>query len=216
MPAARRAPTPDPTLEAAVEYFSARSHERWRREFHKNNPAQKAKPRMRLRDGLMVDINQPWSKLHPNAKTDNKRAARIAYQAVKKFPRNREAAAAYVHDLWIKRNKKDANQPKVLFKPYVTLSEIEKDKDRAHIDGMKKAIVATKAPRKAPARAKRATAAAAMVEIDAKAWKELQSAAKQVSKALGHDVSADVLLTAGAQAMAAVCKAVAAQSRTKS
>src|SRR5262245_225697 len=121
-------------LEAAVEYFSARSHQAWRREFQKNNPKEADKPRMRMRGGVMVDVNQPWSKLHPKAQADNKRAARDAYQAVKKFPTDREAAAEEVHVAWIKRNKNDASQPKALFKPYARLPEGEKDKDRAHVD----------------------------------------------------------------------------------
>lgn len=206
----------DPVLEAAVEYFSARSHDSWRRTFLKANPKEKGKPRMRLRGGVMVDVNQPWSKLHPKAQADNKRAARDAYRAVKKFPNDREAASEFVHECWIKRNKGDASQPKALFKPYARLPEVEKDKDRVHVDGMKKALAAVQAKsRKTPRKAKAAAGAWVSVEIDAKAWKRLQSAAKQVSVVLGRDVPADVLLAAGAEAMAAVCKAMAAQSRTK-
>ena len=52
----------------------------------------------------------------PKAKADNKRAAYDAYDAVKKFPNDREAAADYVHERWIKRNKGDTSQPKALFK----------------------------------------------------------------------------------------------------
>jgi hypothetical protein len=206
----------DPVLEAAVEYFSARSHESWRRTFLKANPKEKGKPRMRLRGGVMVDVNQPWSKLHPKAQADNKRAARDAYLAVKKFPNDREAASEQVHVAWIRRNKNDASQPKALFKPYARLPEVEKDKDRAHVDNMKKALAAVRAkPRKAPRKAKSAAPSSTTVQIDAKAWKQLQSAAQQVSTALGREVSAELLLAAGAQAMAAVAKAVAAQSRTK-
>src|ERR1700741_2281482 len=101
MAAARKAQKADPTLEAAVEYFSARSHDAWRKKFHETNPAEKRKPSMRLRSGAMVDINQPWSKLDAKAKADNKRAARDAYDAVKKFPNDREAAADYGHKRWI-------------------------------------------------------------------------------------------------------------------
>lgn len=215
MPSARKGKS-DKQLEAAVEHFSARSHDAWRRNFHKNNPKEAKKPRMRLRGGVMVDVNQPWSKLHPKAQTDNKRAARDAYLAVKKFPNDREAAAEQVHVAWIKRNKKDASQPKALFKPYARLPEIEKDKDRVHVDNMKKALSAVrKSARKAPRKAKSAAPAAATVKIDAKAWKQLQTAAKQVSAALGRDVPAELLLAAGAQTMAAIAKAVAAQTRTK-
>ena len=67
---------------AAVEYFAARSHDAWRAEFLKNNPDQKDTPRMRMRGGKMVDINQPWKSLDPAAKADNKIAARAAYDAI--------------------------------------------------------------------------------------------------------------------------------------
>ena len=135
-----------------------------------------------------------------------------------------EAASARVHEHWIKRNKADPSQPKDLFKPYAKLPEIEKDKDRAHVDAMTKAIAAVRksvkkaAPRKAkPAKksapqAKRANGAAA-VKIDAQAWKRLQASAKQLSTALGRDVPAELLLAAGADAMAAVAKALAAKSK---
>src|SRR5215207_7671700 len=126
--------------EAAVDYFAARSHDAWRRNLLKTDPKQKGKPRLRQRGGIMVDVNQPWTKLHPKAKADNKRAAYDAYEAVKKFPNNREAAAAYVHVRWIKRNKGDPSQSKALFKPYAQLPEAEKDKDRAHVDNMKRAL----------------------------------------------------------------------------
>lgn len=156
------------TPQAAVEYFAAQSHNAWRRRLLQTDPKQKGKPRMRLRGGVMVDINQPWSKLDPKAQAENRVAARNAYEAVKKFPRSREAASDYVHRCWIKRNKKDPNQPKALFKPYAQLPEIEKDKDRAHIDIMKKALAkvratpAKRAPRKSSKKphAKRKTAKA--------------------------------------------------------
>src|SRR5690606_23126471 len=134
----------DPRREAAVDYFAGRSHDAWRKQLLKTNPEQKGKPRMRQRGGIMVDINQPWSKLHANAKADNKNAARDAYAAVMKFPNDREAAAIEVHKAWIARNKHDKSLDKALFKPYAQLSEVEKDKDRAHVDNMKKAIAATR------------------------------------------------------------------------
>jgi len=219
MATARKKQKADPVLEAAVEYFSSRSHDAWRRNFLKANPGEKGKPRMRLRGGVMVDINQPWSKLDLRAQEDNKRAARDAYAAVKKFPNDREAAANFVHECWIKANRKDASQPKALFKPYATLPEVEKDKDRAHVDNMTKALAAVrksagkKTPRKT-IRAKRSPATAS-VQIDAGAWRRLESAAKALSKALGHEVSAEVLAAAGVEALVGVCKAVAARARAK-
>jgi hypothetical protein len=212
MPAAKKAPKTDPILEAAVDYFSARSHDAWRKRLLETNPEQKGKPRMRLRGGAMVDVNQPWSKLDLKAKEDNKRAARDAYEAVKRFPKDREAAADYVHKCWIKRNKNDASQPKELFKPYARLSEVEKDKDRAHVDRMKQAIAAVRkrVSKKAPTRRAqgRATRAAfKTVRIDAASWRRLEAAAKGLSKVLGREIAVEALLSAGAEAVAAVCKA---------
>jgi hypothetical protein len=206
MPSARNAQTAK--LEAAVEYFAARSHNAWRKRLLETNPEQKGKPRMRLRGGQKVDVNQPWAKLHRKAKADNKRAARDAYQAVKKFPNDREAASDYIHQCWIKRNKNDPSQPKALFKPYAKLSEVEKDKDRAHVDRMKKAIAAT-------SRVKTKAPAAATLQLDARTARRVQAAAKHLSKALGRDVPADLVLNASIEAMAALCKALAAKSRAK-
>src|SRR5207253_2902337 len=140
--------------EAAVEYFAARSHDAWRKQFHKTNPKERALPRIRMRGGKMVDINKPWKTLDPKAKAENKVAAYAAYAAIEKFPNDREKASDYVHKQWIKRNRADPSQPKALFKPYSALPEVEKDKDRAHIDRMKAAAVRKpKAPKKIDVRA---------------------------------------------------------------
>ena len=194
----------DALQEAAVEYFSGRSHDAWRSNFHKASPAEKKLPRMRLRGGVMVDINKPWRTLDPAAKADNKRAARDAFDAVKKFPDDREAAADYVHKCWIARNKADKSLSKELFKPYVKLSEAEKDKDRAHVDRMKQALAAVrkgKAVKKAPA--------AKTVRIDAKQWARLEAAAKRLS------VTPEALLLAGIEAVVAVSGAAAPKPRAK-
>ncbi|MBN8606578.1 MAG: hypothetical protein J0L81_06635 [Caulobacterales bacterium] len=199
-----KAGKPDPLQEAAVEYFSGRSHDAWRRNFHKTSPAEKKLPRMRLRGGIMVDINQPWRTLDPAAKADNKRAARDAFDAVKKFPNDREAASDYVHKRWILRNKADKSLAKDLFKPYMQLSEAEKDKDRAHVDRMKAALAAVrkvKTARKAPA--------AKTVRIDARQWARLEAAAKRLS------VTPEALLRAGIDAVVAVSGAAAPKPRAK-
>jgi hypothetical protein len=205
----------DPVMDAAVEYFAARSHDAWRKELLKTNPEQKGKPRMRLRGGAMVDVNQPWAKLHAKAKADNTRAAQDAFEAVRKFPNDREAASDFVHKAWIKRNKSDPSQPKHLFKPYSALSKVEKDKDRAHVDNMKKAIAATRKPARKVSKTKRAKPARASVRIDAKSWVGLQAAAKRLSAALGHEVPAEALLAVSADAMAALAKSIAADMRRK-
>lgn len=216
MAAVRKAQKADATLEAAVEYFSARSHDAWRKHLLETDPKQKGKPRMRLRGGVMVDVNQPWSKLDPRAKADNKRAARDAFDAVKKFPNDREAASDYVHKRWIVRNKGDASQPKALFKAYARLPEVEKDKDRAHVDRMKAALAAvTKRPAKKAPRKAAKTVAAKSAKIDGQSWKRLERAAKQLSKALGCDVAPEALLAACAEAMAGLAKAMAAEARGK-
>ncbi|QGZ94975.1 hypothetical protein DSM104635_01811 [Terricaulis silvestris] len=205
----------DPVMDAAVEYFAARSHDAWRKQLLQTNPEQKGKPRMRLRGGVMVDVNQPWAKLHAKAKADNKRAAQDAFAAVRKFPNDREAASDYAHKAWIKRNKSDPSLPKHLFKPYSALSKVEKDKDRAHVDNMKKAIAATRKPVDKVSKAKKAKSARAIVRIDAKSWAGLQAAAKRLSAALGHEVPAEALLAVSADAMAALAKSVASDVRRK-
>lgn len=197
----------DPAREAAIDYFAARSHDAWRRTLLKTNPEQRGKPRMRLRGGVMVDINQPWSKLDRRAKEDNKQAARDAYAAVRRFPHDREAAAKYVHDAWIRRNKHDKSQPKELFKPYARLPEVEKDKDRAHVDRIKQAIAAVRKPvKKRPAKKKTKRAAFKTVRVNAKLWARLETAAKNLSKTLGRDITPEALLAAGAEAIAALAR----------
>ena len=215
MAARKKKAKADKLMEKAADYFAGRSHDAWRATFHKTNPAEKDKPRMRMRGGEMVDVNQPWSKLSEAAKQDNLRAARDAYAAVKKFPKDREAASDLVHQAWIKANKGDPNQPKDLFKPYAKLPEVEKDKDRAHVDAMKKAIAAvTKAPKKIEKAPKKAKAKSAS-KIDAKAWGRLEAAAKDLSKALGRKVSAETLAVAGMDAMASLAKSLATEARAK-
>lgn len=199
------------TLEAAVDYFASRSHDAWRKQFIKANPREAKRPRMRLRGGKMVDINQPWKTLDPAAKKDNKQAAYDAHEAVARFPHDRERAAAYVHRCWIRRNRKDPSQPKTLFKPYKDLSEIEKDKDRAHVDRMKAALAAVskqakprKAAKKAASKRTSAKRAAKPIRLDAEISQRLEAAAKRLSATLGRRVTARELANAGMQAMLAI------------
>jgi len=193
-----------PAKEAAADYFSSRSHNAWRKKLFETNPEQRGQPRMRLRGGVMVDINKPWATLDPKAKADNKRAAYDAYDAVMRFPDDREAASNYVHERWMARNKGDASQPKALFKAYAKLPEVEKDKDRAHVDRMTKAIAAT-SPKKRVAKKTKAPAYKT-VRVDAKDWARLETAAKDLSKALGRKVSPEALFIAGVEAVAAAAK----------
>lgn len=193
-------PAKDAVVQAAIDAFAGRSHDAWRRRLLKTNPEQRGKPRMRLRCGVMVDVNQPWSKLHPKAKTDNLLAARDAYKAIERFPRDREAASAYVHTCWVRRNKADPSQPRDLFRPYDKLPEVEKDKDRAHVDQMK-AVLARAGGRRA---AKQTSLKARKVTVDAKRWSRLERAARALSKTLGRDVSAETLMLAGIDAIVAI------------
>lgn len=201
------------TIEAAVDYFAARSHDAWRKQFHKTNPKERALPRMRMRGGKMVDINQPWKSLDPAAKADNMIAAETAYEALARFPKNREKAAAYVHKQWIKRNRADPNQAKDLFKSYAELPEVEKDKDRAHIDQMKASLKAVRQTKKAAKRAKNATSAS--LQLDAKVASRLEAAAVALSAATGRSITAQALLSAGAEAVLAICEAAAPAKRKK-
>lgn len=222
----------DDVLEAAVEHFASRSHNAWRRNFQKANPREADKPRLRMRGGAMVDINQPWKSLDPKAKADNKVAAYDAYDALQTHPKDREAAASYVHERWMKRNRRDPNQPKALFKPYGALPEAEKDKDRAHIDDMKAALAAVKkAAVKRPAKkvskksasksAKKAASKrgksngaakpATAFTLDAKTAQRLEAAAKRLSKVTGRKITTEQLVLAGMQAMLAVYEANAAK-----
>ena len=202
MARAAKAKKADPVREAAVDYFASRSHNAWRKKLLETNPEQRGQPRMRLRGGVMVDINKPWASLDPRAKADNKRAAYDAYDAVKRFPDDREAASNYVHERWIERNKGDKSQPRALFKAYARLPEVEKDKDRAHVDRMKAALRAVAPKKKTKAKA----IATKTVRFDAKTWSRIEAAAKSLSKALGRNVTPEALLVAGAEAVAAVAR----------
>ncbi len=198
------------TIEAAVEYFASRSHDAWRRQFHKTNPKERALPRMRMRGGKMVDINKPWRDLDPKAKADNKVAAYAAYAAIEKFPNDREKASDYVHEQWIKRNRADPSQPKDLFKPYAALPDVEKDKDRAHIDRMKAALAAVQKTRKAPKKTAPRT-----LRVDARSTVRLEAAASRLSAAFGRTITAEALMAAGVEAVLAVCETAAPRARAK-
>ncbi|MBL8547944.1 MAG: hypothetical protein JNL81_15880 [Hyphomonadaceae bacterium] len=195
----------DPVREAAVDYFASRSHNAWRKTLLETNPEQRGKPRLRLRGGVMVDINKPWASLDARAKADNKLAAYDAYDAVLQFPGDREAASNYVHERWMQRNKNDKAQPKALFKAYARLPEVEKDKDRAHVDRMTKAVRAVSA-RKSSTRKPKKAAGTKQIQVDAAAWKRIEAAAKSLSAAVGRPVSAQALLVAGVEAVAAAVK----------
>jgi hypothetical protein len=201
------------TIEAAVDYFASRSHDAWRKQFHETNPQERDLPRMRERGGKMVDINKPWKDLDPKAKAENKVAAYAAAEAIEKYPDDRERAANYVHKQWIKRNKSDPNQPKALFEPYASLPEIEKDKDRAHIDRMKTAFAAVKRARKSKKKAKAPKKTPLTLDVDTSA--RLEAAAARLSEVLGGAINAEALLAAGVEAVLVVCEAAAPKRKRK-
>lgn len=190
-------------LDQAVEYFAARSHNAWRRQFHKSTPKEANKPRLRMRGGAMVDINRAWKDLDPKAQADNRIAARAAYEAVVKHPRDREAAAEYVHKKWIARNKADPNQPKELFAPYAKLPEVEKDKDRVHVDRMQAALKAVSAKQ----RTQRKAPAKPSVTLTPALHARLDRAATKLSRQIGRVVSADELARAAIEAMLPIYEA---------
>jgi hypothetical protein len=198
------------SLEAeAVTYFASRSHNAWRKQFARTNPDQADQPRLRMRGGKMVDINQPWDRLDPAAQADNRVAAEIAYAAVKRHPKNREKAAAFVHADWVERNRNDPNQAKELFQPYAALPEIEKDKDRAHVDRMKKALAAVRKDAKRAKKRREKALRNATLALDPIMAGRLQAAAAALSQATGRDISAEALLAAGAEAVLSICEAAA-------
>jgi hypothetical protein len=204
----------DPLRDAAVEYFSGRSHNAWRKRLLQTNPEQRGQPRMRKRGGAMVDINKPWAELDPRAKADNKRAAVHAYEAVTKFPNDREAASDWVHKRWIERNKVDKTLDRRLFKPYARLTEVEKDKDRAHVDNMKRAIAAVRKKVKV-ARPRKAGASFKTVRIGAAQWARVEAAAKRLSKLTGRTVTPQALLEAGLDAIVAASSAAGLKAKGK-
>lgn len=215
MARAAKAKRADPVREAAVDYFASRSHNAWRKQLLETNPEQRGQPRMRLRGGVMVDINKPWASLDPKAKTDNRRAAGDAYDAVVRFHDDREAASNYVHERWMARNRADKSQPKALFKPYARLPEVEKDKDRAHVDRMTKALRAVGAKAKPMRKAKKAKLAATkLVRVDVATWRRLEAAARDLSAVLGRQIAVDALLVAGVEAVAAVAKSAPKSKKT--
>jgi hypothetical protein len=79
------------------------------------------------------------------------------------------------------------------------------------------AAVGARAARKTPHRpvkkAKAAKAKAAStfrtVRVDAKTWGRLERAAKQLSAALGREVTPEALMSAGIEAVTAICKTAA-------
>lgn len=214
MARAAKAKKADPLREAAVDYFAARSHNAWRKTLLQTNPEQRGQPRMRLRGGVMVDINKPWATLDPKAKADNKQAAYDAYDAVTRFSGDREAASNYVHERWIQRNKADKSQPKNLFKSYARLPDVEKDKDRAHVDRMMKALRAVGAKAKPVRKAKKTKPPATKtIRVDAATWRRLEAAARALSSALGRDVAVEALLIAGVEAVAAVAQNTAKKKK---
>ena len=199
------------TIEAAVDYFAARSHDAWRKQFHKTNSKERALPRMRMRGGKMVDINKPWKDLDPKAKAENKVAAYAAYAALEKFPNDREKASDYVHKQWVKRNRADPSHAKALFKPYSALPEVEKDKDRAHIDQMKSALTAVGKPQALRKTAKKAV----RLTVDARSAARLEAAAARLSSVLGRKITAQALLAAGVEAVLAASEASVPRARSK-
>jgi hypothetical protein len=118
--------------ENAVHQFASSAHEEWRRNFDPTGTKLRIKKNS---DGTEGDINVPFNKLHPDWQKENLAAGQAAERAVKKFPRDIEKAAEYIHIKWMKRNPK-ADYNAAQHVPYDELPEDEKEKDRVHVRTM--------------------------------------------------------------------------------
>lgn len=118
----------------AVTAFASKQHDVWRSGF---DPEGTGKERIKKNsDGSEGNINVPFKKLHPDWQKENLSAGKAALQAVRKHPNDMESAADHVHKEWMKRNPK-ADYNAHLHVPYSKLPEVEKQKDRDHVDTMK-------------------------------------------------------------------------------
>lgn len=120
----------------AVRAFASKAHEEWRKGYDPTG----TKPRIKKNsDGTEGDINVPFDDLHPDWQKENLAAGAAAKAAVEQFPDDEEAAAAQIHDEWMKRNPKgDWNAAQHV--PYDQLPEAEKEKDRVHVRTMKELL----------------------------------------------------------------------------
>lgn len=122
----------------AINKFAADAHEEWRKgwiEANGNVPRFKKNS-----DGSEGDINVPFNELHSDWSKENLAAGKAAAIAVTKFPNDEESAADFIHKEWMKRNPKtDYNAEQHV--PYKKqLPENEKEKDRVHVQVMKKLL----------------------------------------------------------------------------
>lgn len=117
----------------AVTEFASRQHDVWRKGFDPENTG-KEKIKNNPSDGTEGNINVPFDKLHPDWKKENLAAGKAALRAIRKHPKDTEAAAEHVHNEWMKRNPKADSAQHV---PYSKLPEDEKQKDRDHVNTMK-------------------------------------------------------------------------------
>jgi len=118
----------------AVNKFASEQHDVWRKGF---DPEGTGKKRIKKNsDGSEGNINVPFEKLHPDWQKENLSAGKAALQAVRKHPNDMESAADHVHREWMKRNPK-ADYNAAQHVPYSELPEVEKQKDRDHVDTMK-------------------------------------------------------------------------------
>ena len=118
----------------AVTAFASKQHDVWRKGF---DPEGTGKERIKKNsDGSEGNINVPFEKLHPDWQKENLSAGKAALQAVRKHPNDMESAADHVHKEWMKRNPK-ADYNAAQHVPYSELPEVEKQKDRDHVDTMK-------------------------------------------------------------------------------
>ena len=120
--------------ENAITQFASAAHDEWRRNFDPTGSKERIKKNSDSTEG---NINVPFEKLHPDWQKENLSAGKAALQAVKKHPNDMESAADHVHKEWMKRNPKADYNAAAQHVPYSELPEVEKQKDRDHVDTMK-------------------------------------------------------------------------------
>jgi len=121
----------------AVTQFASIQHDKWRKTF---DPENTGKERVKKNsDGTEGNINVPFNKLHPDWQKENIEAGKTALIALRKHGKDTEAAAEHVHKEWMKRNPK-ADYNAAQHVPYSELPEPEKQKDRDHVDTMRRIL----------------------------------------------------------------------------
>lgn len=130
-------------MEQIIEELSAVVHEKWRELTYPNEPNKEhLRPEFKNDGDKLVNINITYSELNSVWKKTNNKAVEIALLSYSKFPENRENAASFIHDEWMKANDylKTNTKYSYLFVSYNELNKIEKEKDALQYDTIKNKI----------------------------------------------------------------------------